>query len=917
MTAEPSELDASRLASADDPGALLWHTVSASAALEALGVDGGTGLDAAEVLRRRSQYGENRFSEAPPEARWKAFLRQYRDLMQLVLVAAAVAAFYPVKEYGTAILLVVITVFNALLSMRQEGAAAEAVAALRKMMVLSVRARRDGELQQVRAEDLVPGDLVLLEAGDVVPADGRLIEQANLEVGESALTGESVPVAKQTEALTSADVPLAERDNLVYMHTSVTRGSGMMLVTATGMATEVGHISDMLNAAESEKTPLTRQLDTLVRQILVIAGLALVVSVVLNTSRGKTLTEVFAASVAFAIAAIPEELPAVVTAILAKGTKMLADAGAILKQLRSTETLGSTSAINSDKTGTLTLNQMTAVTLSLVGRRFEVEGSGYSTQGRITRVAGEGGMDLDPFVLPMVLASDAEVTDGHLIGDPTEGALVVLAAKSGVDPGATRRAYPRLGVLPFDASYKLMATFHSMVVNGTELVRCYVKGAPDQLLARATSYLNADTEIVALSETDARRYRGENERLAREGLRVMATAYRDLPAPDFRAGDDLLAFVADLTLLAMVGIVDPPRSQAKAAIAAAQAAGIRVRMITGDHLVTARTIAHDLGIDGRAVTGQDFSALSDDQAAEQVDEIGVLARVTPEDKVRLVKILQNKGDIVAMTGDGVNDAPALKQADIGVAMGITGTEVSKEAADMILTDDDFATIVNAVELGRGLYDTLTRYIRFQIGCLFGVIVSFLGASIFNVAAGVPFLPLQTLWINFTVILSQAIGLGYGQPSPCLMEQPPRDTEAPVLSTRLLVWLAVVGAVMGVTTLSILSWGWSAHGEIVARTMGLTTFLVAVVFWSFESRDDRRSAFSLDVLGDRTFLVATAISIAVIYLGTTISAFQRFLDTVPLDLNQWLICIGAGATVLLVVETRKLAVRRRSQKADAP
>ena len=329
-------------------------------------------------------------------------------------------------------------------------------------MVLSVRVRRERELRQVPAEDLVPGDVVLLEAGDIVPADGRLIEAANFEVDESALTGESLPVAKQTEALESEEIPLADRDNIVYMNTSVTRGSGSMLVTATGMATEVGHISGMLDNEQSEKTPLTRQLDTLVRQILALAGLALIVSIALNMSRGQTLTEVFAASVAFAIAAIPEELPAVVTAILAKGTKMLADAGAILKQLRSTETLGSTSAINSDKTGTLTLNQMTATRLSLVDRRYQVEGSGYSTQGRITRVAGEGEVDLDAFLLPMVLASDAEVAEGRLIGDPTEGALVVLAAKGGVDPAATRQAYPRLGVLPFDSAYKLMATFHAM-----------------------------------------------------------------------------------------------------------------------------------------------------------------------------------------------------------------------------------------------------------------------------------------------------------------------------------------------------------------------------------------------------------------------------------------------------------------------
>jgi Ca2+-transporting ATPase len=558
---------------------------------------------------------------------------------------------------------------------------------------------------------------------------------------------------------------------------------------------------------------------------------------------------------------------------------------------------------------------MTATRLSLVDRRYQVEGTGYSTQGRITRVAGEGEVDLDTFLLPMVLASDAEVTDGSLIGDPTEGALVVLAAKGGVAPGPTRQAYPRLGVLPFDSTYKLMATFHAMGNTHSSgsseppVVRCYVKGAPDQLLARARSFVDANLAVQPLSETDTAKYLAENRRLGEEGLRVLATAYRDVPVHEFDADAELLDYIQDLTLLAVVGIVDPPRPQAKAAIATAKAAGIRVRMITGDHLVTAQTIARDLGIEGRAIAGQEFSALSDADAAAQVGEIGVLARVTPEDKVRLVDILKKKGDTVAMTGDGVNDAPALKRADIGIAMGITGTEVSKEAADMILTDDDFATIIKAVEFGRGLYDDLTRYIRFQIGCLFGIIVSFLGASIFNVAAGVPFLPLQTLWINFTVILSQAIGLGYGKPSDHLMERAPRDTRAPVLSTSLIAWLAVVGAVMGAMTLSILTWGWSAHGQAVARTMGLTAFLVAVVLWSFESRDDTRSAFSMDVFDDRTFLLATGISVGVIYLGTTVTAFQAFLDTVPLDLNQWLICIGSAAAVVVVTELRKFVGRR--------
>ena len=549
---------------------------------------------------------------------------------------------------------------------------------------------------------------------------------------------------------------------MVYMNTNVTRGSGEFVVTATGMATEVGHISGMLQAEQAVKTPLTRQLDKLTRQILWIAGLALIVSMALNLARGDTFTVVFTAAVAFAVGAIPENLPAVVTAILAAGTQTLARVGAIMKRLQSTETLGSTSAINSDKTGTLTLNQMTAVQMAVVGRRYAIEGKGYSADGQITRVAGEAEVTLDEFLLPMVLASDAVVRDSELVGDPTEGALVVLAAKGGIDAVSTRERYPRIAELPFDAAYKLMATFHTMTdASGNTVIRCYVKGAPDQLLARAGTVFDADAGPVPADDRARELYLAENQRLGEQGLRVLATARKDFDPAAFDPGADLLPLVTGLELLALVGIVDPPRPAAKASIATARKAGIKVRMITGDHAVTATAIARQLGIDGdvhhrRRVRGDERR-----RGADEVDDIGVIARVTPEHKVRLVDILKRQGHIVAMTGDGVNDAPALKRADIGIAMGITGTEVTKEAAVMVLTDDNFSTIVKAVELGRGLYDNLVKYVRFQMGCLFGFIVSFLGASIFNIAGGVPFLPLQTLWINFTTLLFQAIGLGYG------------------------------------------------------------------------------------------------------------------------------------------------------------
>jgi P-type Ca2+ transporter type 2C len=895
-----------------------WHVLESADVARAFDVEVAQGLGAPEAARRLDRHGPNKFAEAKPEPRWHAFLRQYRDPMQIVLLIAGLGSIWPVHELGTGLVIVFLTLFNAVLGLRQEGKAAEAVAALQKMMIIKARVRRDGQLAQVPAEELVPGDVVEIEAGDVVPADGRLLSAATLEVAESALTGESVPVSKGAEAIGDEDAPLGDRTDMVYMNTNVTRGAGEFVVTATGMATEVGHISDLLQAEGDVKTPLTRQLEKLTGQILFIAGAAVIVSIVLNMSRGESFRTVFTAAIAFAIAGIPTGLPAVVTTILSYGTQVLAQAGAIVKRLRSTETLGSTSAINSDKTGTLTLNQMTAVEMALWGRRYTISGSGYLPDGQIKRVAGESDVPLDAFLLPMVLASDAVVTsEGEMIGDPTEGALVVLAEKGGVDPQATRVRFPRVAELPFDAAYKLMATFHRMQdESGRDVVRCFVKGAPDQLLARASSGLDADQQVVPVDESGRERYLAENERLGEQGLRVLATGRKDFDPNGFDPNADLLPLIDGLTLLSLVGIVDPPRPTAKDAIETAKGAGIQVRMITGDHAVTAAAIAQQLGIEGRAISGAEFGAMSDEDLLREIDGIGVIARVTPEHKVRLIDTLKRKGHIVAMTGDGVNDAPALKKADIGIAMGITGTEVSKEAAAMILTDDNFATIVRAVELGRALYDNLTKYIRFQMGVLAGLIITFLGASIFNVVGGVPFLPLQTLWVNFTTQVFQAIGLGYGKASEGLMARKPRSSDEPLLPRSLLTWLCVYGLVMGAVTIGVAWVVDDNHGTVVARTMALTTFAFANLFFSFACRDERRSVFSLDILEDRRFLMMSGLSLAAIVLGTELGVMQRFLDTTSLSFRQWLVCIGLGLVVLLATEIRKMILRRQERAVGA-
>ncbi len=896
-----------------------WFALASEAVAAELGVDEQAGLSPAEVATRLETYGPNAFVAAETEPRWRAFVRQYRDPMQIVLLVAGIGSIWPLHELGTGLVLLFLTLFNAVLGLNQEGKAAAAVAALQKMMIVKAKVRRGGELVQVPAEQLVPGDVVSFEAGDVVPADGRLLKAATLEVAESALTGESMPVAKGPETVTQVDAPLGDRTDMVYMNTNVTRGTGELIVTTTGMSTEVGHISNMLSQESESASPLTKQLNKLTSQILVISGTALAISIVLNMSRGESFDTVFLAAIAFAIAAIPTGLPAVVTAILSMGTQTLAKANAIMKRLRSTETLGSTSAINSDKTGTLTLNQMTAVELTIPGRRYSIDGNGYSTQGVIKKVAGQADVDLEPFMQPLVLACDAVVHDGELIGDPTEGALVVLGEKGGLAAVATRETYPRVAELPFDTAYKLMATFHRMKdSSGRDVVRCFVKGAPDQLLARATQTLSPDD--LHLIEVDAgfkERYETENKRLGEQGLRVLATGRKDFDPDSFDRNANLLPLLDGLTALALVGIVDPPRPTAKDAIAIAHSAGIQVRMITGDHAVTAAAIAKNLGITGRAITGAEFAAMSDDELLGQIDEIGVIARVTPEDKVRLVDMLKRRGHIVAMTGDGVNDAPALKRADIGIAMGITGTEVSKEAAAMILTDDNFATIVRAVELGRGLYDNLTKYIRFQMGVLFGLVFTFLGVAIGNVVGGVAFVPLQTLWINFSTQVFQAVGLGYGEPAEGLMKRKPRDPEAQILPRSRLLWLALVGGVMGAATIGVLAWADSHYTRDIARTMGMTSFAIANLFYSFCERDERMSVFSLDVLRDRKFLMFSGASVLAIILAPQLNLLNRILQTTPLTLHQWLICIVAALAAVVLTEIRKLMLRRRETETSAP
>ena len=917
-----------------------WYALTSTEVAQELQVDPARGLSTSEAQQRLQQYGPNVLAEGAKETGLQAFLRQYQDLMQVILLIAAVVSFIFTREWGTTIVLIGLTIFNAVLGLRGEAKAEESLAALAKTMRDIARVRRDGQAVEIEADGLVLGDIVLVEAGNRVPADGRLFVAATLEIEEAALTGESVASPKHTEVIDNEEVPLGDQSNMAFMNTSVTRGRGEFMVTATGMATQMGNIADLLNKTEADKTPLQKQLDHLTRIIAGIAGIAFLLMVVLGLRNGQPFNEIFIAGVALAISAIPTGMPAVVTTMYSMGTRSLAEMNAIVKRLPSVETLGSVSAICSDKTGTLTLNKMTAREFTVPGRnRFAVTGEGYGTVGTMTLAPGmtdlqpwqkptlaystegkllsAGGeeVDLRQILLPMALCADARLDDGALIGDPTEGALIVLAEKGGISVDGAREMYPRVAEVPFDSDYKFMATFHKMEnEQGKEVMRCFVKGAPDVLIARGGSYWLPEGEITAITDENRQLALDENERIAAEGERVMVVARKDFDPKTFNPNGNLIEDVQDLTLLAMVGIVDPPRAEAKDAIARCHSAGIQVRMITGDHAVTAAAIGHELGIEGKALTGAEFAAMSDEELLKELPEIGVVARVAPEDKIRLVRLLQEQENIVAMTGDGVNDAPALKKADIGVAMGITGTEVSKGAAVMILTDDNFATIVKAVEYGRAIYDNLSHFIRFQMTALVAFIATFLGAAIFYILGGIPFTPIQILWVNFAVQVPVAIALGFDSPASDLMQRKPRPLNQPILSRS--QWLRIIftGLLMAIFTLYVED-TFEAESTVLAETMGFVVFSLLNIAVALSARSETASAFNRDILHDRHQLMLYGLSFLLILLPTVLDFLQRAMEFQSLKLEQWLIGFAFALALLLIDEVIKFFMRRRRVEAN--
>lgn len=886
------------------------YAASPAEVLEALGSDADRGLSSTDAQHRAESFGRNEIAAEKPPSVWKVALAQLRDPMNLMLIVVTVVSIL-IGELSTGVIVGLLIALNIVLGSRQELKARASVDALAKLQVPQARVVRDGQTQLQPATGIVPGDIVEVEAGDIVPADGRIIRAATLETQEAALTGESAPIPKQAKALDRVDVGLGDQTNMLFQNTSVTRGTGKMVVTATGMQTQMGRIASMLTQVSRTRSPLQKELDSLTKVLGVIAWGAVAVIVVVGLLRGTPLQQLLLLGTAMAISAIPTGLPAFVSGLLSMGAKQLAEAKAVVKNLTDVETLGATSAINTDKTGTLTLNQMMVSTLYADGSWFSVTGEGYSNVGTIASVAGEPTPDFTRLGLGLALDTDAIVRDDRsVIGDPTEAALVVLAAKLGVDVAETRRAYPRLAEVPFDSDYKFMATFHRVPVDGTERVVALVKGAPDVVLARCSmsggplrgSQLPIDT---TRADIDA-----ANERMGSDGLRVLAFALRVVDGEALAVMEsDPMSLITDLGFVAMVGIIDPLRAEARDAVTTALQAGIDVRMITGDHAVTAQAIGASLGLGPGAISGTELRQLSDDELKRRLPQLHVFGRVTPEDKLRLAQIMQSEGLIVAMTGDAVNDAAALKQADIGVAMG-SGSEVTKQAGRMILTDDNFGTLVHAVEIGRRVYDKVVSYVRYQMTQLLALIFLFLAATIFNINEGVALTPSMVLYLLF---FATAVGVGIialDPGDPDVMLRRPRDPSLAITnSSAVLTWIGYAAVLFCAAIIPLIAGpdAPSTSQPTASLTMTFVVLGFGTAMNAIVNRRDPASGLAPPILS--AFLIAM-ITVVMLLLATELPLLREALLTTRLTPAQWLTCLLLAAALPAVVEIAKLVRRRR-------
>lgn len=890
-----------------------WFGVDVADVAGRLSVDPQRGLDQSEADRRLAEYGPNEIPREAPPSTWAIALEQLSNPMNVMLVIVAVASIV-IGEISTGLIVGALVTFNVVMGTNQERKARASVEALAELQVPTARVRRSGEVAEIESSLVVPGDVVLLEAGDLVPADGRIAISATLEVQEAALTGESAPVAKDAGTVPGDNVALGDRTDMVFQNTQVSRGTATVIVTETGGSTQMGHIADMVSGVKRSRSPLQQELDGLTKVFGVMAWAAVAIIAIAGIARDQDTETLVLLCVSTAIASIPTGLPTFVQTMLSSGAAKLAEEKAVVKTLTDVETLGGTTSINSDKTGTLTMNAMTATRMLAGGEWFSIEGSGYEKRGAVLRVAGGNQPDLSRLALGLSVCSDATVgNDGTVIGDPTEAALVVLAAKLGVDSVETRRALPRVAEVPFDSEYKFMATFHDRpdwMTDGivSDAHGASVKGAPDVVLGLCDRAM-WHGEIVPIADVqDA--IVAANREMSEQGLRVLAFAARGYDDAEMeRAVADPFAAVNDLIFVALVGIIDPLRIEAKDAVAVARGAGIDVRMITGDHTITARAIADQLGLGPGVMNGVDLGSLTDEELLEQLPNLHVFGRVAPEDKVRLAALMQESGEVVAMTGDAVNDAAALKQADIGVAMG-SGSEVTKQAARMILTDDNFSTLVRAVELGRDIYRRISSYIRLQLTVLASVLMLMLFATVLDINEGVALFPMMLLFCKLFVVVTIVIGLIVDVGDPGVMEVPPRHPGTRIVNRRTIPRWFITGLLVAIPALLVLTNGPdepSTTDPSIAMTMTFGVVALSAMNIGLVMRRERRAWFSQPAFPFLGWIIAGwMLTWASIELGM----FQRALATTPLTGSQWFVVVAISLLPATYTELDRL-YRRRS------